>query len=59
VTIERIDRDESLVEYRTADRRRVVRRVWQKNLLDGLRVGDIVEVTFTIERAIHVERRRE
>jgi len=58
VTIDRIDLERSVVEYRTADGRRVVRRVEHKNLLEGLRAGDRIEVTFTLERAVSIDRRR-
>jgi len=58
VTIERIDPDGQSVVYRTDDNRMVRRYVQDKRLIEGLREGDRVEVTFTRERAISIERGR-
>jgi hypothetical protein len=57
VTIDHIDADRQVVTYRTADGQKIVRLVEHKALLDGLRAGDRVEVTFTRERAVSIERR--
>lgn len=58
VTIDRIDSDGLFVSYRTADGQRIVRAVQNKSLLEGIREGDRIEVTFTRERAVSIERRR-
>jgi hypothetical protein len=57
VTIENIDRTTNWVTYKTADNRRVVRAVADPRLLDGLKPGDVIEVTLTRERVIELERR--
>jgi hypothetical protein len=46
------------IEYRTKDGRKVMRPVTDKRLLEGLHVGDRIEVTLTRERAVSVERVR-
>ena len=56
VTVEWIDPQGLSVEYRTKDGSKVMRPVLDKRLLEGLKVGDRVEVTFTRERAVSVER---
>lgn len=58
VTIERIDPDGQFVVYRTDDNRLVTRYVQNKSLIEGLREGDRVEITYTRERAISIERGR-
>jgi hypothetical protein len=58
VTIDRIDVDGLFISYRTADGRRVIRGVENKSLLEGLRAGDRVEITFTRERAVSIEHKR-
>ena len=58
VTVERIDFDKLFVTYRTADGQKIVRAVEHRNLLDGIREGDRVEVTYTREKAVSIERRR-
>jgi hypothetical protein len=57
VTIESIDRATNWVTYKTADNRRVIRAVADPGLLDGLKPGDVIEVTLTRERVIELERR--
>jgi hypothetical protein len=57
VTIESIDRKTQSVIYKTADNRRIVRAVADAQLLDGLKPGDVVEVTLTRERVIELQRR--
>ena len=58
VTIESVDRNSNVVSYRTADNRRVTRVVVEPRLLDGVKVGDIVEITYTRERAVDLQRAR-
>jgi hypothetical protein len=58
VTIESIDRKAQLVTYKTADNRRVVRAVSDPQLIEGLKPGDVVEVTMTKERVVELQRQR-
>jgi hypothetical protein len=58
VTIESVDRGLSAVVYRTVDHRRVARIVAEPRLLEGLKPGDVVEITYTRERAVDVQRAR-
>ena len=58
VTIESVDRSKNVVGYRTADNRRVTRVVVEPRLLDGLKAGDVVEITYTRERAVDLQRAR-
>ena len=57
VTIESIDRTTQSVIYKTADNRRIVRQVADPQLLEGLKPGDVIEVTLTRERVIELQRR--
>jgi hypothetical protein len=57
VTIEGIDSDRRFVTFRWENGSRMVRPVYDKRLLEGLRAGDRVEVTMTRERAISITRR--
>ena len=58
VTVEGIDPQGLSIEYRTKDGLKVIRPVNDKRLLEGLHVGDRIEVTLTRERAVSVERVR-
>jgi len=58
VTVESVDRSKNVVGYRTADNRRVTRVVVEPRLLDGLKAGDVVEITYTRERAVDLQRAR-
>jgi hypothetical protein len=58
VTIENIDSQGLFVTYRTGGGMRAVRGVHDKRLLEGLRVGDRVEITLTRERAVSIQPRR-
>ena len=58
VTVEGIDPQGLSIEYRTKDGLKVMRPVIDKRLLEGLHVGDRIEVTLTRERAVSVERVR-
>jgi len=57
VTIESVDRTNQLVTYKMVDNRRAIRAVADPSLLDGLKPGDVVEVTLTRERMIELNRR--
>jgi Cu/Ag efflux protein CusF len=57
VTIEGIDPGRQFVTFRWENGSRMVRPVYDKRLLEGLRAGDRVEVTMTRERAISITRR--
>lgn len=58
VTIESLDRGQNMIVYRTADNRRSIRRVSEPRMLDGLKTGDVIEVTYTRERAVDIQRAR-
>jgi hypothetical protein len=58
VKIEGIDSQGLSIEYRTQDGQKVLHPVADKRLLEGLRVGDQIEVTLTRERAINIQRAR-
>ena len=57
VTIESVDVPAQVVVYVAGDNRRVMRTVVDPHLLDGLKKGDVVELTYTRERAIELEKR--
>jgi len=56
VTIESVDLPTQMVVYKGGDNRRVQRQVGDPRLLDGLKAGDVVEITYTRERAIALQR---
>jgi Cu/Ag efflux protein CusF len=56
VTLENIDPQAQLVTYKTADNRRVIRAVADPHLLEGLKAGDIIEVTLTRQRVVELQR---
>ena len=58
VTIESIDRTTQSVIYKTSDNRRIVRQVADAKLLEGLKPGDVIEVTLTRERVVELQRAR-
>jgi len=58
VTVESVDRSQGIVVYKTADNQGARRAVLDKRLLDGLKAGDVVEITYTRERAVDVQRAR-
>lgn len=58
VTIESVDRRQNVVVYTTGENLRVTRAVVEPRLLDGLKAGDVVEITYTRERAVDVQRAR-
>jgi Cu/Ag efflux protein CusF len=55
VVIDDIDRQAGIVVYRKDDNMKVARAVLDRRLLEGLKPGDRVEVTYTKSRAISVE----
>jgi hypothetical protein len=55
VRIEEIDSQGLTVTYRTSDGRKMMHVVQDKKLLDGLHVGDRIEVTLTRERALSIK----
>jgi hypothetical protein len=58
VTIEGIDSQGLVVTYRTAGGLRGARGVNDKRLLNGLHVGDRIEVTLRRERAVSIQPRK-
>ena len=57
VTIESIDAAARQIVYKTADSRRIVRAVIDPGLLEGLKPGDVIEVTLTRQRVVELQRR--
>lgn len=58
VRIDSIEPANGVVVYVTSDNRKVMRAVQDRRLLDGVKPGDVVAITFTRERAVSVERAR-
>jgi len=58
VAIDRIDPDQQYVLYHTGDGVKTMRAVADPTLLRGIRSGDRIEVTWTHERAVSIERSR-
>jgi len=58
VTIDTLDAPKGLITYRTADSRLVSRLVQDPKILTGLKRGDVVEVTYTRERALELTRKK-
>ncbi len=58
VRVEKVDLASQVITYKTADNRNVMRQAVDRHLLEGLKPGDIVEVTYTRERAIEITRNR-
>jgi Cu/Ag efflux protein CusF len=56
VTVESVDLPMRMIVYRGGDNRRVQRQVSDPRLLDGLKAGDVIEITYTRERAIALQR---
>ena len=56
VTIDDINRTARTVTYHGVDNRRVMRQVQDMAALASLKAGDVVELTFTRERAVSIER---
>jgi hypothetical protein len=58
VTVESVDARNHAIVYKTADNRRVIRTVADPRLLDGVKAGDVIEITHTRERVIDLQRAR-
>jgi len=58
VTVERVDRSKGLIVYKTSDNQRAMRTVVDPRLLEGLNAGDVIEITYTRERAVDLQRAR-
>jgi hypothetical protein len=58
VTIDEIDLRNNTVTYHDVTNRRVMRGVQQPKLLDGLKRGDVVTITYTRARAASIEKAR-
>jgi hypothetical protein len=58
VTIDEIDRRNNTVTYHDVTNRRVLRGVQQPKLLEGLKPGDVITITYTRARAASIEKRR-
>ena len=56
VTIDEIDAEKGMVTYHGFDNRRVLRAVQHRQLIDGLKVGDVVTITYTRARAVAIEK---
>jgi hypothetical protein len=56
VTIESVDVQAQVVVYIAGDNRRVMRNAVDPHLLEGLKKGDVVELTYTRERAIELQK---
>jgi Cu/Ag efflux protein CusF len=56
VTIDAIDVATGSVTYHGSDNRRVFRVVQDRKLLEGLKVGDVVTITFTRAQAVSIAR---
>jgi hypothetical protein len=56
VTIDAVEPEAGAVTYHGADKRRVFRVVQDRELLDGLKPGDVVTITYTRAQAVSVER---
>jgi hydroxyethylthiazole kinase-like sugar kinase family protein len=56
VRVDRIDMPTQVITYKTADNRNVMRQVTDRHLLEGLKAGDIIEITYTRERAIEIRK---
>jgi len=56
VTIDAIDVSTGSVMYHGSDNRRVFRVVQDRKLLDGLKVGDVVTITYTRAQAVSIGR---
>ncbi len=57
VTIDSIDAATQSVTYHGADNRRVLRVVQHPQLLEGVKEGDVVSITYTRARAVSVEKK--
>lgn len=58
VTVDAVDTATSMVTYHGFDNRRVQRQVQHPTLIEGLKVGDVVTITYTRARAAAIEKRQ-
>jgi hypothetical protein len=58
VTVEKVDLAARTIVYRTADSRTVIRSVADPKLLEGLKPRDVIEITYSREAAIDLQRAR-
>ena len=58
VTVDVIDLATQQVTYHGFDNRRVLRQVQHLNLIEGLKVGDVITITYTRARAATIEKRQ-
>ena len=58
VTIDTLDAATGMVTYHGADNRRVQRQVQRRRLIEGLKVGDVVTITYTRASAVAIEKQR-
>ncbi len=56
VRIESVEAATRVITYKTADNRNVMRQVADPRLLENLKRGDTIEITYTRERAIELTR---
>jgi len=53
-----VDHAAQIITYKGKDNRSVMRMVANRRLLDGLKRGDIVEITYSRERTIEPAKQR-
>jgi hypothetical protein len=58
VKIDKVDMATQVITYKTADNRNVMRQVTDRHLIEGLKAGDVVEITYTRERAMEMTKTR-
>ena len=58
VTVDAVDPTTSMVTYHGFDNRRVLRQVQHPKLIEGLKPGDVVSITYTRARAVAIEKRQ-
>ena len=56
VTLDAVDTVTRMVIYHGFDNRRVQRQVQHPELIEGLKVGDVVTITYTRARAASIEK---
>ena len=56
VTVDAIDTAGNMVTYHGFDNRRVLRQVQRAELLKGIKVGDVVTLTYTRAQAVAIEK---
>ncbi len=58
VTVESVDAAKQIITYKGADNRSVTRVVSNRGLIDGLKRGDTIEITYTRARALEITKNR-